>query len=64
MYGGKWKVISLSYLTCAMDSEADAVDAYGLNVYSWCDVAWRKLEAAGFSGVLPRCREVLVWRRS
>ena len=28
---------SLSYLTCALDSEADAVDAYGLNVYSWCD---------------------------
>ena len=33
-------IISLSYLTCALDSEADAVDAYGLNVYSWCDEAW------------------------
>ena len=29
-----------SYLTCALESEADAVDAYGLNVYSWCDAAW------------------------
>ncbi|CAJ1406625.1 unnamed protein product [Effrenium voratum] len=26
-----------AYLTCAMDSEDDAVDVYGLNVYSWCD---------------------------
>eukprot|EP00439_Symbiodinium_sp_Y106_P032691 s2090_g3.t3 len=25
------------YLTCALDSEEDAVDVYGLNVYSWCD---------------------------
>eukprot|EP00441_Pelagodinium_beii_P027060 CAMPEP_0197657128 /NCGR_PEP_ID=MMETSP1338-20131121/44439_1 /TAXON_ID=43686 ORGANISM="Pelagodinium beii, Strain RCC1491" /NCGR_SAMPLE_ID=MMETSP1338 /ASSEMBLY_ACC=CAM_ASM_000754 /LENGTH=593 /DNA_ID=CAMNT_0043233433 /DNA_START=68 /DNA_END=1849 /DNA_ORIENTATION=+ len=25
------------YLTCALESEDDAVDAYGLNVYSWCD---------------------------
>jgi len=25
------------YLTCAVESEDDAVDAYGLNVYSWCD---------------------------
>jgi len=25
------------YLTCALDSEDDAVDVYGLNVYSWCD---------------------------
>ena len=28
-----------SYLTCALESDADAVDAYGLNVYSWCDAA-------------------------
>ena len=33
-------ISALSYLTCALDSEADAVDAYGLNVYSWCDEAW------------------------
>eukprot|EP00933_Yihiella_yeosuensis_P004265 TRINITY_DN10863_c0_g3_i1.p1 TRINITY_DN10863_c0_g3~~TRINITY_DN10863_c0_g3_i1.p1 ORF type:complete len:625 (+),score=152.64 TRINITY_DN10863_c0_g3_i1:122-1996(+) len=25
------------YLTCALEDEDDAVDAYGLNVYSWCD---------------------------
>lgn len=25
------------YLTCALESEDDAVDVYGLNVYSWCD---------------------------
>jgi len=28
------------YLTCALESEDDAVDAYGLNVYSWCDEAY------------------------
>jgi len=25
------------YLSCAVESPDDAVDAYGLNVYSWCD---------------------------
>jgi len=25
------------YMTCAQQSAEDAVDAYGLNVYSWCD---------------------------
>jgi len=25
------------YLTCSLESPADAVDVYGLNVYSWCD---------------------------
>jgi len=25
------------YLTCELESPDDAVDAYGLNVYSWCD---------------------------
>jgi len=25
------------YLTCALESEDDAIDVYGLNVYSWCD---------------------------
>lgn len=29
-----------AYLTCAVDSEDDAVDVYGLNVYSWCDEAY------------------------
>jgi len=29
-----------SYLTCALESEDDAVDVYGLNVYSWCDEAY------------------------
>jgi len=28
------------YLTCSLESEDDAVDAYGLNVYSWCDEAY------------------------
>lgn len=32
-----WPLCAPSYLTCALESEADAVDAYGLNVYSWCD---------------------------
>jgi len=27
----------MGYLTCALESEDDAVDAFGLNVYSWCD---------------------------
>lgn len=26
-----------AYLTCELDDEDDAVDVYGLNVYSWCD---------------------------
>jgi len=28
------------YLTCSLESEDDAVDVYGLNVYSWCDEAY------------------------
>ncbi|CAK8993554.1 1 [Durusdinium trenchii] len=35
--GGAARKVVADYLTCALDSEADAVDAYGLNVYSWCD---------------------------
>jgi len=29
------------YLSCEVESEDDAVDAYGLNVYSWCDTHYR-----------------------
>jgi len=28
------------YLTCELDSVDDAVDAYGVNVYSWCDESY------------------------
>mmetsp|Transcript_26370 Transcript_26370/g.62874 ORF Transcript_26370/g.62874 Transcript_26370/m.62874 type:complete len:605 (-) Transcript_26370:63-1877(-) len=35
--GGIARKVVADYLTCALESEADAVDAYGLNVYSWCD---------------------------
>ncbi|CAE8702390.1 unnamed protein product, partial [Polarella glacialis] len=28
------------YLSCEVESADDAVDAYGLNVYSWCDVTY------------------------
>jgi len=35
--GGAARKVVADYLTCALESEADAVDAYGLNVYSWCD---------------------------
>ncbi|CAJ1453275.1 unnamed protein product, partial [Effrenium voratum] len=35
--GGIARKTVADYLTCALESEADAVDAYGLNVYSWCD---------------------------
>eukprot|EP00435_Cladocopium_sp_Y103_P009746 s1937_g2.t1 len=38
--GGAARKVVADYLTCALDSEADAVDAYGLNVYSWCDETW------------------------
>ncbi|CAE8712048.1 unnamed protein product [Polarella glacialis] len=29
--------IIAKYMTCELESPDDAVDAYGLNVYSWCD---------------------------
>ena len=35
--GGAARKVVADYLTCALESDADAVDAYGLNVYSWCD---------------------------
>mmetsp|Transcript_13710 Transcript_13710/g.25711 ORF Transcript_13710/g.25711 Transcript_13710/m.25711 type:complete len:612 (+) Transcript_13710:81-1916(+) len=35
--GGDARKVVAQYLTCALESDADAVDAYGLNVYSWCD---------------------------
>eukprot|EP00913_Durusdinium_trenchii_P032670 g30579.t1 len=44
--GGAARKVVADYLTCALDSEADAVDAYGLNVYSWCDDARAKAAEA------------------
>eukprot|EP00931_Biecheleriopsis_adriatica_P018020 TRINITY_DN1272_c0_g1_i10.p1 TRINITY_DN1272_c0_g1~~TRINITY_DN1272_c0_g1_i10.p1 ORF type:complete len:271 (-),score=71.39 TRINITY_DN1272_c0_g1_i10:130-870(-) len=38
--GGEARSEIAQYLTCALESEDDAVDAYGLNVYSWCDKAY------------------------
>eukprot|EP00931_Biecheleriopsis_adriatica_P018019 TRINITY_DN1272_c0_g1_i1.p1 TRINITY_DN1272_c0_g1~~TRINITY_DN1272_c0_g1_i1.p1 ORF type:complete len:558 (-),score=139.52 TRINITY_DN1272_c0_g1_i1:130-1803(-) len=38
--GGEARGEIAQYLTCALESEDDAVDAYGLNVYSWCDKAY------------------------
>jgi len=35
--GSPTRVHIANYLSCELDSKDDAVDAYGLNVYSWCD---------------------------
>lgn len=35
--GSPTRVHIAKYLSCALESEDDAIDAYGLNVYSWCD---------------------------
>mmetsp|Transcript_45198 Transcript_45198/g.84372 ORF Transcript_45198/g.84372 Transcript_45198/m.84372 type:complete len:442 (+) Transcript_45198:55-1380(+) len=35
--GNKDRVDIANYLTCALESPDDAVDAFGLNAYSWCD---------------------------
>mmetsp|Transcript_98855 Transcript_98855/g.250894 ORF Transcript_98855/g.250894 Transcript_98855/m.250894 type:complete len:628 (-) Transcript_98855:294-2177(-) len=34
------RAVVARYLTCALDSEDDAIDAYGLNVYSYCEKAY------------------------
>jgi len=35
--GSPTRVHIANYLSCELESPDDAVDAYGLNVYSWCD---------------------------
>jgi len=35
--GSPTRVHIANYLSCELESSDDAVDAYGLNVYSWCD---------------------------
>ena len=35
--GGSDRLEIAQYLTCELESPDDVVDAFGLNVYSWCD---------------------------
>lgn len=35
--GGRDRIAIAKYLTCELESPDDVVDAFGLNVYSWCD---------------------------
>ncbi|CAK9061618.1 unnamed protein product [Durusdinium trenchii] len=35
--GGSARLDIAKYLTCELESPDDVVDAFGLNVYSWCD---------------------------
>jgi len=35
--GPPYREVVGRYLSCELEGEDDAVDAYGLNVYSWCD---------------------------
>jgi hypothetical protein len=43
--GSPTRVHIANYLSCELESPDDAVDAYGLNVYSWCDSEY--LDEAG-----------------
>jgi len=38
--GPPYREVVGRYLACELESKDDAVDAYGLNVYSWCDSAY------------------------
>ena len=38
--GGKARLEIANYLTCELESPDDVVDAFGLNVYSWCDPSY------------------------
>jgi len=39
--GGRDRIAIAKYLTCELESPDDVVDAFGLNVYSWCDPEYK-----------------------
>mmetsp|Transcript_22560 Transcript_22560/g.40731 ORF Transcript_22560/g.40731 Transcript_22560/m.40731 type:complete len:315 (-) Transcript_22560:280-1224(-) len=40
--GSPDRTIVAKYLSCEVESEDDVVDAFGLNVYSWCDPSYHE----------------------
>ncbi|CAE7038934.1 gel1 [Symbiodinium natans] len=50
--GNKDRVNIANYLTCALESPDDAVDAFGLNAYSWCDPAYGSFQYSPYQSIV------------